>query len=398
MLRADRLLPASRVERICLAAFLLSTPLSAFAAFGGGGCGGNSLAPIALANSYAFSSAYCLLYLWPLLEPRAIPLVERLERATANWVIWLTCFTEVVFQIPHNALVGALASRRGTLFEWPFYAYGLSDARWSTYTDGYWATASTVAFTGRHRFPSAAGAPVGLAPEVWLINWNDGLLGAIVALLLLRQARRPTPARALGFVLALLFRDATLFRETVEYLLVQHHMAGYPHSVADPTLRPHAIACLWLVNGPCLVAPLLSFAWAACRLMPLAEGMVATRPQDGKREEVMAAAATAARPRGRASKHAMRMGAPHPRPAVRLFVKHERKRKKRADDRDLCLVSLHFRIIATSRHSTGLECITPPYTAFTIYRPPTCAQSPTRQTEIHAPAAHAPSTLKPTAH
>ena len=107
----------------------------------------------------------------------------------------------------------------------------------------------------------------GLPPEVWLINWNDGLLGVVVALLLVQQARRPnSPSWRLLFVLALLLRDGTLFRETVEYLFLQHHMAGYPHSTADPQLRPHAIVCLWLVNGLWLVAPLLSFAWAFCRL------------------------------------------------------------------------------------------------------------------------------------
>ena len=114
-------------------------------------------------------------------------------------------------------------------------------------------------------------------------------------LLLLLQARWPTPARALFFVLTLLFRDATLFRETVECLLVQHHMAGYPHTVADPLLRAHAIACLWWsINGPWVVVPLLSFAWVARRLLPLTGGMVAALRREVKRGEAMAAAAAAA--------------------------------------------------------------------------------------------------------
>ena len=37
---------------------------------------------------------------------------------------------------------------------------------------------------------------------------------------------------------------------------------SYPHTTTHPSLRPHAIACLWFVNIFWLVAPLLSAVWA----------------------------------------------------------------------------------------------------------------------------------------
>ncbi len=234
------LLPRSRVEAVCLATFLASTPVAVYAVFALGG----DREWWALANSYSFSTAYVVLLVWPLV-------CGRLDAAVANWVVWLTCFTQIVFQIPHNALVRTLHSRRGSLLEWPFFAYGVSDARWSTYTDRFWGVRA------------AAADDVGLPPEVWLINWNDGFLGLVVLLALL-AARRAPPASAprLFFLLALLFRDATLFRENLEYMLLQHHMPGYPHTTSDPARRPHALACLWLVNGPWFVGPPLTFVWA----------------------------------------------------------------------------------------------------------------------------------------
>ena len=109
--------------------------------------------------------------------------------------------------------------------EWPFYSYGLSDARWNGYGRGE-----------------------GIAPEVWLINWNDGCLGVLVAMAAVyhnthgggRAGRcgGSTGARAdssggdgassnaslIVLVLIVLFRDATLWRETVEVsdLITRH--------------------------------------------------------------------------------------------------------------------------------------------------------------------------------
>ena len=61
-------------------------------------------------------------------------------------------------------------------------------------------------------------------------------------------------------VLVTVFRDATLFRETVEYMW-DHHRLDYKHSTFDPELRIHAIVTLWMVNGVWLIAPLLSSMW-----------------------------------------------------------------------------------------------------------------------------------------
>lgn len=154
--------------------------------------------------------------------------------------------------------------------------YGLSDARWSDFG------------------PPAA--PAALAPAVWLINANDAGLGLLVAAAFcLHRRQRAAGARAAPpgvdwtgvLVLAVLFRDATLWRETVEYMW-DHHRLGYPHTAGfsegssgtdhdgdrglgarglgaplrDGSLRPHLAACLWLVNGVWLVAPLTTCAWA----------------------------------------------------------------------------------------------------------------------------------------
>ena len=113
------------LERLCLALFLLSTPLSCYAVFGLG----YSRGWVAIANSYVFSLAMLGLYVLPLLRLGA-PAEERLHRATLNWIVWLSVFTEVVFQIPHNVFVAQLHAARGGLLEWPFFSYGLSDGRW----------------------------------------------------------------------------------------------------------------------------------------------------------------------------------------------------------------------------------------------------------------------------
>ena len=103
---------------------------------------------------------------------------------------------------------------------------------------------------------------------MWLINANDATLGVLVLAVFaaLSHARRRPPGERrgweVGFVLVVLFRDATLFRETVEYMW-DHHRSGYAlTSMARPELRPHYVAALWTVNGCWLLAPLLTFYWA----------------------------------------------------------------------------------------------------------------------------------------
>ena len=118
------------LERFFLALFLLSTPISCIAVFLNGG----DRAWWALFNSYGFSAGMIGLYLAPILRPSSFR--DRLEASTMHWLVWLSCFTELAFQIPHNLFVRALHDRRGSLLEWPFYAYGLSDARWSNYHGG----------------------------------------------------------------------------------------------------------------------------------------------------------------------------------------------------------------------------------------------------------------------
>ena len=85
------------LEVLALAAFLLSTPVAAAAVFGFGA----DREIWALINSYCFSSGYCLLYVCPLLLEKG-GLERRLHKAQMHWVIWLTVFTELLFQIPHN--------------------------------------------------------------------------------------------------------------------------------------------------------------------------------------------------------------------------------------------------------------------------------------------------------
>ena len=67
-------------------------------------------------------------------------------------------------------------------------------------------------------------------------------------------------------------RDSGLLAAGYEYITLggmgfaEHgdpeDMPGYPHTTSDPARRPHALACLWLVNGPWFVGPPLTFLWA----------------------------------------------------------------------------------------------------------------------------------------
>eukprot|EP00750_Incisomonas_marina_P006204 INCI14365.2.p1 GENE.INCI14365.2~~INCI14365.2.p1 ORF type:complete len:214 (-),score=24.12 INCI14365.2:51-608(-) len=154
---------ADPFQAIFLAVFLLSTPAVAFVVFAlgeGRDEPADSREFWAIVNSYGFSVAYCLLYAYPLISPlqqhrRAGGFRDRLHVAQGNWVVWLSCFTQIAFQIAHNLFVPQLHAIRGTLLEWPFYSYGLSDDRWSNYQNG-----------------------TSLVPQVWLINVNDAGLGA----------------------------------------------------------------------------------------------------------------------------------------------------------------------------------------------------------------------------
>jgi hypothetical protein len=53
----------------------------------------------AILNVYAFAGCYDLLYLFPLLSPLTMHsggFRARLNTAQCNWIVWLSCFTEVI--------------------------------------------------------------------------------------------------------------------------------------------------------------------------------------------------------------------------------------------------------------------------------------------------------------
>lgn len=238
-----------RNSLLCL--FFISTPISQYCVY----VLDKDKIMVAIFNGYTFSIPMVLLYLYPFFF-LSRPFSHRLKTATINWIIWLSVFTEVIFQIPHNIFTEQLHNLKGSVIEWPFYSYGLSDSRWDDY---------------RH------GGTTGLAPEVWLINYNDAGLGVLVLLALLyyqfhknknknsekniTQEQEVAKSKSkIIFILIVLFRDATLWRETVEYMY-DHHRKGYPYTTHDGTYRVHAIAILWIVNGVWLLAPLLSVVW-----------------------------------------------------------------------------------------------------------------------------------------
>ena len=153
------------------------------------------------------------------------------------------------------------ATRYGISARHGAHVAGFADNRWNKYNGGN-----------------------GLEPEVWLINVNDGLLGVVVAAALFHHFRSTGPLdrwshASKAVVLLTLLRDATLLRETIEYVdshasvarcsisrvgryMWDHHRKDYPHTTTDPALRPHGIALLWLINVMWLVAPLLTLVWA----------------------------------------------------------------------------------------------------------------------------------------
>lgn len=220
-----------------LAIFFLSSPIAVCCVY----VFGCDRPLCAVANSYAFSAAMICLYTYPFLTSATWS--EKIHAATMNWVVWLSVFTELIFQIPHNLFVRQLHDAKGTPVEWPFYSYGLSDSRWSNYHGGS-----------------------GLSPEVWLINLNDAAFGLLVVVLYFvhESSKRKSPTAAwrskILLALVILFRDATLWRETVEYMW-DHHRKHYPHSTDLAEYRGHAIACLWTVNIVWLVAPCVTVAW-----------------------------------------------------------------------------------------------------------------------------------------
>jgi hypothetical protein len=93
----------SLAELLFLIVFLISTPVSAFAVFA---LGSVHREWWAIANTYGFAGAYNLLYIWPLLMGTKSG--DRIDAATHNWIVWLSCFTQVAFQIPHNLLTATM--------------------------------------------------------------------------------------------------------------------------------------------------------------------------------------------------------------------------------------------------------------------------------------------------
>lgn len=240
------------IRNTLLFLFFVSTPLAQYCVY----VLGKDRMFCAIVNGYAFSIPMVLLYFYPFFLNR--PLSYRVKIATVNWIIWLSVFTEIIFQIPHNIFTAQLHELKGSVIEWPFYSYGLSDSRWDNYHEGS-----------------------GLTPAVWLINYNDAGLGVLVLLALLyyrskKNSTQTTSQIALAkskilFILVVVFRDATLWRETVEYMY-DHHRQGYPYTTQDERYRGHAIAILWIVNGVWLLAPLLSIVWGYNEIAMLLNG------------------------------------------------------------------------------------------------------------------------------
>lgn len=231
------------VKYVCLFVFFVSTPISQAFVF----LLGKEREKWAIINGYAFSIPMVVLYIYPFFFSQ-LSFPQKLEVATTNWIIWLSVFTELLFQIPHNLLVSQLHSIQGSALEWPFYSYGLSDSRWNEYNGGS-----------------------GLDAEVWLINANDFILGAAVAVAMLYNHRRKSDKSFVIFALLVIFRDATLWRETVQYMF-DHHRLGYPYTTNNPDYRIHAILILWLVNCVWLVAPIFSVVWAFNKVFQIISG------------------------------------------------------------------------------------------------------------------------------
>ena len=132
--------------------------------------------------------------------------IARLEEATLTWIKYLSIFTAVFFQIPHNLMAHHLNSMKGEIFEWAFASYALSDSRWNNYTHN---------------------SLYGLAPEVWLINWNDSLLSLIVLffMILAFLFRKSKSANKFNliFILSVLFRYINLKKKNQKANTISSH-------------------------------------------------------------------------------------------------------------------------------------------------------------------------------
>lgn len=172
-----------------------------------------------------------------------------LNKAVQNW-IYLSCFEEVIFQIPHNVFSKYIYSIQGSgnLLEYPFYVYGLSDSEWNNYYYGS-----------------------GLSWQVFTCNTFEGGSGLILTLLQIYLYLFDSPKNKkinnrmsnmrLIFILLVVFRDAGLFRQTVSYLLDQH-VANYPYSIQHNLYRNFAVAGLYTINGLWIIAPMFTIIWA----------------------------------------------------------------------------------------------------------------------------------------
>ena len=124
-----------------------------------------------------------------------------------------------------------------------------SDSRWNEYNNGK-----------------------GLSYYVHSFNIVDGAGGILLLIISLylwyakKSLNTQQQKNAIGngnivYILVLLFRDACLWRETVEYMMDQH-LNDYPFTISQPTyLRKHAIFALWSVNFMWLTVPLFTVVW-----------------------------------------------------------------------------------------------------------------------------------------
>jgi len=186
-------------------------------------------------NSYCFSTAMVMLWVYPFVWPGCGSFYERALMATRHWHWYLGGLVVVAFQSLHNWGAPLLHAHRGRPLNWSFEAYALSDSRWIDYNDGR-----------------------GLDDYVFAINCNDvGLASLTLLFTVIARIRLGSWTAFSPLVTAMaLFRDATMWRETVEYLWSQH-VEGYPYSTNGP-YRMHGIANLWLVNIIWIVGPMLN--------------------------------------------------------------------------------------------------------------------------------------------
>jgi hypothetical protein len=190
-------------------------------------------------NAYAFSTAMVLLWVYPFVWPGCGSFYERALMATQHWHWYLAGIVVVAFQSLHNWGAPLLHAHKGQPLAWSFEAYAMSDRRWTEFNDGR-----------------------GLDDYVFAINCNDVGLSAIALLATLIERIRLGSFSAFSPIVTVLalFRDATMWRETMEYLY-EHHRLGYPHTISGP-YRPHAIANLYLVNVIWITGPMLNI-WVA---------------------------------------------------------------------------------------------------------------------------------------